>query len=122
MKYLMQFGIISIFYYIGEVLNSLIDLPIPATVYGLALLFIALCTGVIKLEQVEDAATALLSMMPIMFAPAGVGMLTVLGILKDSGIGIVVTSIVTTFTTLIVTGHTCQLLIRLRDKKEGRSE
>lgn len=122
MKYLMQFGIIAVFYYIGEVLNSLIDLPIPATVYGLALMFIALCTGVIKLEQVEDAATTLLSMMPIMFAPAGVGMLTVLGVLKESGVGIVVTSIVTTFTTLLVTGHTCQLLLKLRDKREGKSK
>lgn len=119
MKYLMQFGIIAVFYYIGEVLNYIIDLPIPSTIYGLALLFIALCAGVIKLDQVEDAATALLSMMPIMFAPAGVGMLTILGVLKESGIAIVITSILTTFTTLFVTGHTCQLLIKLRDTRKG---
>lgn len=114
----MQFGIIALFYYAGEILNSLIPLPVPSTIYGLALLFISLCTGVVKLSQVEDAASFLLSMMPIMFAPSGVGLLTIVPILKDSWVGIVVTSVVTTFTTLLITGHTCQLLQKLQRSKK----
>ena len=43
MKYLSQFLIIMGFTLTGEALQRLIPLPIPASVYGLALLFAALC-------------------------------------------------------------------------------
>ena len=34
-------------------------IPMPASVIGLVLLFIALCTGIVKLGQVETVGTAL---------------------------------------------------------------
>ena len=50
MKYLTQFLRIAGITLVGELLQRLIPLPVPASVYGLILLFIALCTVVIKLE------------------------------------------------------------------------
>ena len=41
MKYLRQLLIILIFSFIGEVLHSLIPIQVPASIYGLVLLFIA---------------------------------------------------------------------------------
>ena len=49
MKYLNQFLIIMGFTLAGEALQRLVPLPIPASVYGLVLLFAALCLGVVKL-------------------------------------------------------------------------
>ena len=43
MKHLNQFCIILCFSLAGEVLNRVIPLPIPASVYGILLLFLALC-------------------------------------------------------------------------------
>ena len=40
MKYLMQFGIIIGLSLVGEVLNSVIPLPVPASVWGMVLLFV----------------------------------------------------------------------------------
>ena len=54
MKYLSQFLIILGFTFAGEALQRIIPLPIPASVYGLLLLFGALCLGLVKLEQVND--------------------------------------------------------------------
>ena len=54
MKYLSQFLIIISFSLMGEVLQRLIPVPIPASVYGIALLFAALCLGVVKLEQIKE--------------------------------------------------------------------
>ena len=48
MKYLSQFLIILGFTLAGEALQRIIPLPIPASVYGLALLFLALC---LKIEK-----------------------------------------------------------------------
>ena len=41
MKYLYQFLVITLITFLGETLNRLIPLPIPAAVYGLVLLFLA---------------------------------------------------------------------------------
>ena len=54
MKYLTQFMRITAFTLVGEWLQRMIPLPIPASVYGLVLLFAALCAGVVKPEQVKD--------------------------------------------------------------------
>lgn len=55
MKYLSQFLIILGFTLAGEALQRMVPLPIPASVYGLILLFTALCLKVVKLEQVKQA-------------------------------------------------------------------
>ena len=116
MKYLFQFLLISAFYYAGELLHGILPLPVPAAVYGLVLLFIALCTGVLKLSQIEETADFLLGIMSIMFVPAAVGIVNLLDILADSWWKIVVICILTTFTTIAITGHTAQLLVRLRGR------
>ena len=63
MKYLFQFSIILLVTFIGEVLHELLPLPVPTGIYGMALLFIALCTKVIKLEHVGDTADFLIEIM-----------------------------------------------------------
>ena len=52
MRYLSQFLIMLGFTLAGEVLHRLVPLPIPASVYGLVLLFLALCLGRVKPERV----------------------------------------------------------------------
>ena len=73
MKYLSQFCIILGFTLAGEALQRLLPLPIPASVWGLALLFLSLCIGLIKVEQVKDASGFLISVMPLMFVAPAVG-------------------------------------------------
>lgn len=73
MKYLSQFLIILGFTLAGEALQRLIPAPIPASVYGLALLFGALCLGLVRLEQVKEAGGFLTSILPILFVAPAVG-------------------------------------------------
>ena len=56
MKYVHQFLIIMTISFIGELLGLLLPLPIPASVYGLAIMLICLFTRVIKLNQIEEVA------------------------------------------------------------------
>ena len=51
MKYLKQFLIILVISLIGELLNKLLPLPVPASIYGMVILFIGLLSGVIKLSN-----------------------------------------------------------------------
>ena len=63
MKYLKQFTIILFVSFLGELLHLVIPLPIPASVYGLVLMLLALCFGILHLEQVKAAADFLIEIM-----------------------------------------------------------
>ena len=82
MLYLRQFCIILFVSFLGELLHVMIPLPIPASVYGLILMLSALCTGIIKINQVKEAAGFLIEIMPVMFIPAAVGLLKSWSFLK----------------------------------------
>ncbi len=73
MKYLSQFLTILGFTLAGEALQRLVPLGIPASVWGLVLLFGALCLGLVRLEQVKEAGGFLTSILPILFVAPAVG-------------------------------------------------
>ena len=75
MKYLSQFLIIMGFTLLGEALQRLIPLPIPASVYGLALLFVALCLKIVKLEQIREVGGFMTSILPVLFVSPAVGII-----------------------------------------------
>ena len=53
MKYAYQAMIIGGISFAGELLNTLLPLPVPASVYGMVILLICLCTKVIRLDQIQ---------------------------------------------------------------------
>ena len=119
MKYLMQFGIIIGLSLVGEVLNSVIPLPVPASVWGMVLLFVLLCLKVIKLDQVQDAADFLLSIMTVMFVPVGASLITSFADIKDEILGIFAIIIVSTVVCFLFTGKVAQKII---DKSENKGK
>lgn len=119
MKYLRQFAIILFISLLGELLRVLIPLPIPASVYGVILMLAALISGILKLEQVKETADFLIEIMPVMFIPAGVGLLTAWGDLKPVWMPISVIIAVTTVFVMVVTGWVTQAVIRKNKKGEN---
>ena len=116
MKYLSQVIIILLVSFLGEVLQSLIPLPIPAAIYGIVLLLLALMTGLLKTEKVSDAANFLISIMPLLFIAPVVNILTYWGLIAPYWLPISVICIVSTILVFAVSGIVTQLLLK---KKEG---
>ena len=75
MKWMKQFGIILLVSFVGEVLEKWIPLPIPASIYGIILLFLCLKLRIIPHESVHETGKFLIEIMPLMFIPAAVGLL-----------------------------------------------
>ena len=119
MKYIIQFEIILAISLVGELLNRLIPLPIPASIYGMIILFTALCTGVRKLSMVREAGKSLIYLMPLMFVSPAVGLLENWPVMKDFLVAIIVISLVSTLAVMAVTGHITQFIIS-RKGKEGK--
>lgn len=118
MKYLFQFMIIAIISFAGELLNNLLPLPVPASVYGVVIMFLCLLTGLIKLEQIEEASQFLLNIMPVLFVPAAVNLITVFGDIKGSLVQIVIITLVSTIVVMAVTGVVSQMIIKKRKDRE----
>lgn len=119
MKYVKQFLIILLISLIGEGLKYLLPLPIPASIYGMVMMFAALKTGLLKLSAVKETAHFLIDIMPIMFIPAGVGLMDSIGTLKAILIPVLVITVVTIITVMGVTGSVAQRIIRSGAKKES---
>lgn len=122
MKYMFQFGLIAGICFVAEVLKALLPFPVPASIYGLLILFLLLMTKVVKLEQVEDAADFLLAVMPIVFIEPSVALMTSFDVLKGKAVAIVLVCVVSTVVTNAVTGRVSQTVIRARRKKASKGE
>ncbi|MDD6482345.1 MAG: CidA/LrgA family protein [Lachnospiraceae bacterium] len=118
MKYLRQLLIILLFSFIGELLHAFIPLQIPASIYGLVLLFVALMAGWIKLPQVSETAKFLIEIMPMMFIPAGVGLMVSWGELKPILLPVCVIVVVSTILVMGVSGRVTQTMMRSARKKK----
>ncbi|MCI5602532.1 MAG: CidA/LrgA family protein [Lachnospiraceae bacterium] len=118
MKYLRQFLVILAISFIGEILKYFLPLPIPASIYGMMILFIGLLTGIIPLESVKDVGKFLIEIMPVMFIPAGVGLMSSWVNLKPVLLPVSIITVVSIVTVMIATGRTSQWIIRRGKKKE----
>ena len=115
MKYFRQFGIIMLITCIAEGIKYFVPLPIPSSVYGLCLMMFCLMTKVIKLGAVEDAAVFLIEIMPVMFIPAGVGLLASFDELEDMLVPVLVITPVSTVVVMAVSGKITQALIERKE-------
>lgn len=118
MKYLSQFLIILGFTLAGEALQRIIPLPIPASVWGIALLFTALCLKLIKVEQVKETAAFLSSLLPLLFVSPAVKIVEDWALIREDFLGIALVLIATTVLTFAVSGRVAQAFV----KKEGKRD
>lgn len=121
MKYIKQMAIILLVSLAGEAMEYFIPLPVPASVYGLVLMFLLLVTKIVKLSDVEDVADFMLSIMPFFFVAPTVGLMTSFELIKGSVLMLVLMCFLSTLVTVAVTGLVAQAVIRIRKKhREGR--
>ncbi len=119
MKYMRQLAIIIAVTFAGEVLNYFIPLPIPASIYGIILLFTLLETGLLKLASIKETARFLVEIMPILFIPSGAGLIGSWGIVRANLLPFLVMTIVSLLTVFAVSGRVTQAVIRAKQRKEG---
>lgn len=121
MKYMKQFSIIIVVTLIGELLEKVFPLPVPASIYGLGVMLALLMSGVLKLEAVKESADFLIEIMPLMFIPAAAGLLDSWHELTGFFLPLAVVVAVTTVVVMAVTGKCAQKMIG-KEKKEAETK
>ncbi|WP_064607537.1 CidA/LrgA family protein [Streptobacillus moniliformis] len=117
MKIIIGLLYILFFSFIGQSLSKIINLPIPGSVIGLILFFLALQFKIVKLESVETTSKFLVDNLAILFIPAGVGIMISFKHIKDIWVSILLICLFTTILSLVVVGKLTQHLISKGDKK-----
>lgn len=116
MKHIFSIGIILLFSFFGEIFKAILPFPIPASIYGMVLLFLALEFKLVKMEMVSDVAHYLISIMLIFFIMPAVSIIDSFGLLKNNLFPILVAIIIPTILVVIVSGKTTQGVERLQAK------
>ena len=112
MKLLIQFLIVIAFSFAGELLHYLLPLPIPASIYGIVLLFAALELKVIKVKHIRETSSFLIAVMPVMFIPAAVGLIDSWHSIASAWLQYIVVTVVSTFVVMAVSGWFTQFVIK----------
>lgn len=110
-------AVLLFFQLIGETLVFLSGLPVPGPVVGLVLLFLALQASRTLAPAfrapVEQVADVLLANLGLLFVPAGVGIVSLSGLLREQGGAIAIVLVLSAIVTLAVTVWTFVLTRRL---------
>lgn len=122
MSYIKQFGIIIVISMMGELLKELLPFSMPASIYGLLIMLIALGTGIVKVKDVKNASDFLLEIMPILFIPSTVGLMESWGILRDILVPVLIVCIIGTIVVMVITGRVTQFVIRHMEKGNNKSD
>ena len=117
MRYLLQAVIIAAVTFAAELIKYFVPLPVPASIYGLLLLFALLKSGILKLEQIEDVGNLLLELMPLLLVPASVRVLTALDAIQRMLLPVLVMGFIGTTAVMLVTGLLSQWIIRRKGEK-----
>lgn len=113
MRYAKQIFIIFFISMIGEVLNIVLPLPVPAGVYGLLILLAALCSGTVKIGSVQDFGGFLLETMPMMFIQAAVGLLEQYAYIRGMIFPLSAVILLSTVIVMVASGKTAEFVIKL---------
>lgn len=121
MRYVIQLFIIICFSFAGELMRRLLPFPIPASIYGIVLLFIALELKWVKVKQIREVSTTLIISMPVMFVPPAVGLISSWENIKDNWPEYLAITFASTFAVMAIAGWTTQRII-LWQKNRRRQE
>ena len=117
MKYVFQFCRIMVVCFLSEVLANLLPFPIPASVYGLVLMLIALKTGVYRLEQVRETGMFFVGILTIFFVPAAVGVMEQWDALENMLWPCVIATLFVTSLVMVVSGKFTQWVHHVAEKR-----
>ena len=116
---------IALFEVAGDLLQKLTGVPIPGPVIGMALLLAALILKGGLPDQLERAASGILSYLPMLFVPAGVGVMAHFDLIRAEWPAVVAALVGSSVLAISVTAVTMRAVERaqlaLREAPSRRS-
>lgn len=113
MKYLTQFSIILVISFVAEILAALIPVKIPASIYGLVIMLLALIFKLIKVAQIRETVSFFMQIMPMIFIPAGAAIIIAGDKLRESFFAILAITAISTVAVIAASGSVTQIFYKI---------
>ncbi|MBE1556278.1 CidA/LrgA family holin-like protein [Sporosarcina limicola] len=121
-KQLLQALLLYGIFLVGGWLQNTLHIPLSGSIIGLLLLWIALSLKIIHLKWVESGAYLFLSLLPLFFIPATVGVMNFGPFFMGKGIVLIPITIISTFMTLWIASFVSQSIAKHTVKRKEESE
>lgn len=121
LRFFAQLFLIWAVYQFSHFIVGLFHVPIPASVFGMILLYILLSSRIIQLRYIEKAAAFLNKHLAFFFVPIAVGLMEYGGLIKSIGLQLLLMIVGSTMIGLVITAGLTQFLIRKERTKDGQS-
>lgn len=120
LKLILQAATIYSFLLMGNLISTLISsiIIIPGSIIGMLLLFVLLCTNIIKLSAIDTVGDFVIKYMGFFYVPVGVGILSKYGIIKDSLWQLCVLLLVSCFVVMLISCKSADVMINLYEGKK----
>lgn len=120
--FFVQLFILWFIYVVSDYMVGLLHLPIPPSVFGMILLFLLLMTGVVKVKYIEKATSFLIRHLAFFLIPFAVGLMDYGGLIKASGIQLLIMIAGSSIIGLLVTSGLTQFLSRKAGAQHEQSD
>jgi len=101
---------------VGDLISEFTHLPVPGSIVGMVLLFIAINYRIIPMKWIESGASFLIKELLLFFIPSAVSIIRYREILALNGIKIITIILISTITVIVVTGICTELIESKRGK------
>ena len=113
---LKQLFIILSALFLGYALSIAVHLPIPANVIGFAILFAALCMGIVKLHHVDRVSDFIIKYLAVFFVTPTIGIMQYFDLIGEQFMHIVVPLMASILIGFFVAAKVTELFIRLAER------
>ena len=120
MKILCQVGILFAVCWVSQLVETLLPISFPASVLGMVLLFLLLCTKRLRVEHIREKSDYLLGNLPFFFIPASVSIINYADVLRENLLALVVVCAVSLIATFAATVGAVRLTCRLLERGKRR--
>ena len=111
-KCLIGFIILCAIQFVCNMLVKFFNIPFPAPILGIVVMFLLLQLNIIRREWIKDICELMLKFMPLLFVPLSVGIVAYYGIIEKNLIPILINVIGTTTLTLLLTAMFVENVIK----------
>ena len=119
MRIPLQLAVIFAICVTGEILHRIVGIPLPGNIIGMVLLFILLCTKVVKPEQISGVSSFFLNHLALFFLPPSIAIMAVGDEILSQWPLLLFLCIAFTLITIAVGGRCTQALIRKQQYREN---
>ena len=97
-----SFTYLLFFWFLGELLKCIFNIPLSGSIVGMLLLFCALQFKIVKIESVNRSSEFLLKHLILFFIPFGVGIMVFIPKIKPYILPLMIGIIVSTYLTMFI--------------------